>query len=430
MKFGYLVPEFPGQTHTFFWREVMALRELGMQPELVSTRRPKSHMMPQLWAAEAESATHYLSPLSPVAAARAGLVLIQAFANGRGGGIMGELSTAVRRLARTGGPATAVKGFLRLLGLLVAGAELAGLASRRGWTHVHVHSCADSAQVALLAHHITGLKYSLTLHGPLGDYGPNQPGKWRQAEFATVITEVLLDEIGRALGPGIAARTGVAPMGVDLQQFSRQEPYLAWTGEGAARVFSCGRLNIGKGHDVLVRAVQQLVEDGMNIQLVIAGEDEDGGSGYRLNLERLVSTAGLSGRVTLLGAVPEEEVRDQLANAHVFALASHAEPLGVAIMEAMSMEVPVVATAGGGVKELVEDGVTGILVRPGAPAELAESLRHVLTASRLALSLSGACREHVEKSFSSQRGARELAGRILNSSRKKSANGIMEARSL
>lgn len=429
MKFGYLVPEFPGQTHTFFWREVMSLRALGLRPELVSTRRPRSHTMPQLWAAEAESATQYLSPLLPGAAARAVMTLIQAFAKGRGRRIMGELSTEVRHLARTEGPAAAVKRFLRLLGLLVMGAELAGLARRRGWTHVHVHSCADSAQVALFAHHVTGLSYSLTLHGPLGDYGSNQPEKWRQAEFATVITEVLRNEIGRSLGPDVAARTGVAPMGVDFLQFSRPEPYRAWSGEGAARVFSCGRLNIGKGHDVLVRAVQQLVAGGIDIQLVIAGEDEDGGRGYRHELERLVSTAGLSGRVTFLGAVPEEEVRDQLSNAHVFALASHAEPLGVAIMEAMSMEVPVVVTAGGGVKELVEDGVTGILVRPGDPAELAASLQDVLTDPRLAVRLSGACRKHVETSFSSERGARELSARILDSSRKNSATDIMEARS-
>jgi len=429
MKFGYLVPEFPGQTHTFFWREVLALRELGLQPELVSTRRPKSHTMPQLWASQAESATQYLSPLSLGAATAAGLALIQALIKGRGGRIMGELSTEVRRLSAAEGPATAIKGLLRLLGLLVVGAELAGLARRRGWTHVHVHSCADSAQVALFAHHVAGLNYSLTLHGPLGDYGPNQPGKWRHSEFATVITDALLHEIRSAMGPDVAARTGVAPMGVDSRQFSRQEPYRAWSGEGAARIFSCGRLNIGKGHDVLVRAVRQLVANGMNVQLVIAGEDEEGGRGYREDLERLVSSEDLSGRVTLLGAVPEEEVRDQLANAHVFALASHAEPLGVAIMEAMSMEVPVVVTAGGGVKELVENGVTGILVRPGDPAELAKSLRAVLTTPELAFSLSGACREHVASSFSSKRGARELADRILIASRKNSGSGILEARS-
>ncbi|MDR7160365.1 exopolysaccharide biosynthesis GT4 family glycosyltransferase EpsE [Arthrobacter sp. BE255] len=429
MKFGYLVPEFPGQTHTFFWREVMALRDLGLQPELVSTRRPKSHMMPQRWAAEAESVTQYLSPLSPGAAAWAGWALIQAIATGRGGRIVGEIRTGVRRLASTGGSTKTFKGLFRLLGLLVVGAELAGLASRRGWTHVHVHSCADSAQIALFAHHIAGLTYSLTLHGPLGDYGPNQLGKWRQAEFATVITEVLLREINRELGPDVAARTGVAPMGVDFQQFSRQKPFLAWTGEGAARIFSCGRLNIGKGHDVLVSAVGQLVADGMDVQLVIAGEDEEGGRGYRQDLERLVSKAGLSGQVTLLGAVPEEEVQEQLANAHVFALASHAEPLGVAIMEAMSMEVPVVVTAGGGVKELVEDGVTGILVSPGDAAALADSIREVLTSPHLALSISRACREQVKKSFSSQRGARELADRIFCASRRNSANGIMETRS-
>src|SRR5205823_3125619 len=76
----------------------------------------------------------------------------------------------------------------RILALAIIGAELAALARSEGFNHVHVHSCADAAHVALFAHLLSGLTYSITLHGPLDDYGPNQREKWRHAAFAVVIT--------------------------------------------------------------------------------------------------------------------------------------------------------------------------------------------------------------------------------------------------
>jgi glycosyltransferase involved in cell wall biosynthesis len=70
----------------------------------------------------------------------------------------------------------------------------------------------------------------------------------------------------------------------------------------------------------------------------------------------------LDDSVVLLGAVSEEVVRKELSEAHAFVLGSLAEPLGVAIMEAMAMRVPVGVTGAGGVAELVDDGVDGLLV--------------------------------------------------------------------
>ena len=62
-RIGYLVPEFPGQTHTWIWRDRRALEELGIEADLVSTRRPK--LVIHDWAEKAQQLTHYLVPLSP-----------------------------------------------------------------------------------------------------------------------------------------------------------------------------------------------------------------------------------------------------------------------------------------------------------------------------------------------------------------------------
>ncbi|MEV4988869.1 glycosyltransferase family 4 protein [Pseudarthrobacter sp. LMD1-1-1.1] len=383
-----------------------------MEPDVVSTRKPNSRIVAQRWAHEAETITTYLTPMAVTSAIKVAGVLIEAARGGQLAKVRRDIVQTTRDVATSAGWRAAVNSLVRESGLLVAAAELSYVASLRGWTHVHVHSCADSAQVALFAHRLTGLRYSLTLHGPLGDYGSNQPKKWEQADFSFVITHRLLEEVTEVLGRDVGVRTEVVPMGVDTDKFSRKGAYIPWDGSGPARLFSCGRLNKSKGHDDLVRAVALMTAQGLDVELVIAGEDEQGGSGYRKELEGLILELDITDRVTLLGAVAEEQVLDYLQRAHVFALASHAEPLGVAIMEAMAMELPVVVTSGGGVVELVENRCTGMLVEPGDPKGLAREILTILSQPDLALSLGHRAKQRVTNSFTSRRGATALTRRL------------------
>ena len=66
-------------------------------------------------------------------------------------------------------------------------------------THVHSHSCANSALIALFANRLANISYSLTLHGDLSDYGRQQNVKWRYAAFAISITQRLYDQVRRAV---------------------------------------------------------------------------------------------------------------------------------------------------------------------------------------------------------------------------------------
>ena len=300
----------------------------------------------------------------------------------------------------------------RHVALAMFGAELAYLARRRGWRHVQVHSCADSANIALYAHAIARLPYSVTLHGPLRDYGPNQPMKWRFAAFAFVITRKLLGEVQEALASNLPPSVDVVPMGVDVELFKRRTAYRPWRGEGPGRVFTCGRLHPCKGHHVLIRACAALRQRGLPVELHIAGADDSATGEYRRFLEQLVDVLEAKGYVRLLGAVSEASVRDELEAAHVFALASHHEPLGVVIMEAMAMQVPVVATSAGGVCELVDAGRDGVLVPPGSPDALAEAIETILRDPSLADRFSAAGRGKIESSFHSRRSAGALARRL------------------
>lgn len=398
LRIGFFIPEFPGQTHIFLWRERQALAELGVDADLISTRPPPRAVASHSWAAEAQGRTRYLTPVGAGAALAALAEALRSPA-----GTMRGLGAAMG--AETTGGA---KQRLRMLGLLLMGARLKRIAREQGWRHVHVHSCADSLNIAMLAERLGGPSYSLTLHGPtLEGYGVNQRQKWRYARFATIISRLLTGVANDRLAGDLPAVINVAPMGVDLSQIKRRTPWQSPADE--VRIFSCGRLNAVKGHDDLIASVQILRERGIDARLEIAGEDEQGGSGYRQHLQALIRDKGLSGAVTLLGAISEAEVREALERAHIFALASLNEGISVAIMEAMAMEMPVVVTDVGGNHELITSGRDAVLVPAQEPQVMADAIAALVADPTYALRLAQASRARVEQDFHHRRSAEAVA---------------------
>lgn len=405
MRLGYLVPEFPGQTHVMFWREIAELEGMGVEVDVVSTKPATRALESHAWSQQARNRTTYLTRDWRTADL---IGIARLLASSRCLGLR-SIATAVRESNAD------VRGRLPLVPLGLLAARLASIAQRRGWDHVHVHSCASSADIAFMSRGMGGPTYSLTLHGPMEDYGPNQSLKWGSASFGIAITAQLRSALRDSLRDSLRGPIPpilVVGMGVDVASMSRPTPYVPWRGTGPARVFSCGRLNPAKGHLRLIEAVDQLRATGMPVRLAIAGEDEAGGDGYRRVLQAAIVDQGLEESVTLLGAVSDSVVREHLHRADVFALASLSEPLGVAIMEAMAAGTPVVSTRSGGVPELIEHGNSGILVRPDDSAELAAALRLVLTEQTLALALSDAAQQSIGRRMTASTSARVLVEQV------------------
>jgi len=390
-RIAYLIPEYPGQTHTFFWRELQAIRALGVQVQVFSTRKPPAKIISHDWAAQAVAETTYLFPPS-----------------GRGlFGAMGVLLTlSPRRWYRLWqavrqADVTSWRERLRLVALIPMAAELAYFLKRQRLAHVHVHMCSDVANIALLAHLLRDVPYSLTLHNSLREFGANQKWKWRFASFAVVISREHLREVQAELAGFLPPRVVVAPMGVDLAVLTRREPYRPWSGSGVCRLFSCGRLNPQKNHGDLLRAVHQVRQAGLDARLTIAGGDDTPLEIHRAALLELMQELSLTGAVDLLGAVSEPVVRDHLEQAHIFALASIHEGVPVSVMEAMAMQVPVVVTDVGGMRELVDDGRNGFIVPPRRPEQLAAKILALAQHPELAQQFSRAARAKIEQSFHS-----------------------------
>ncbi len=389
LRLGYLVPQFPGQTHIFFWREIAELEARGVEVHLLSTRPPPPGLIAHDWSDDAIARTTYLVSYNPFDALRAAP--------------RQNWPALMREIRRDG------RAFAKDIAVsLPAATRLRAYAKAHKLDHVHAHSCGRTALIAAMARRMGGPEYSVTLHGPLSDYGPGQRVKWRDARFATVITQKLLREMREEMPEDMPSDVSVRPMGVDTNVLSRTAPYVPYTGTGPLRLFSCARLHVVKGHQDAMQAVRLLVDRGLDVQLEIAGEDDDGGNGFRSVLEQTMKDLSLENNVTLLGPIDADAVRGKLLEADIFVLASWHEPLGVAYMEAMSCEVPTIGTASGGVPEMIESGETGLLVPPKDPEALADGIAQLAQDPELARTLSTKGRAHMVQNFRAALGAETL----------------------
>ena len=125
-----------------------------------------------------------------------------------------------------------------------------------------------------------------------------------------------------------------------------------------------------------------------------------------------VRELGLGDQVTFTGSLSEDAIIEHLHRADVFVLSSHAEPLGVVLMEAMAMEVAVIGTDAGGVGEIVTHGRDGLLVPPRDPDALAKALSALAEDPGQRSRLARAGRQRVIEAFDSRRGAATLYTRF------------------
>jgi len=142
-------------------------------------------------------------------------------------------------------------------------------------------------------------------------------------------------------------------------------------GDGKVLVGSVGRLVSTKGFEYLVRAARQVIDARPAVRFAIAGDGPQ-----RAQLEDLIAALNLTGYVHLCGFRPD--VANFLSALDLFACSSLQEGLPIAVIEAMMVGKPVVATDVGGIPEAVLPGATGLLVAPGQPEDLAAAILEAL----------------------------------------------------
>ncbi len=139
-------------------------------------------------------------------------------------------------------------------------------------------------------------------------------------------------------------------------------------------LLTVSRLIAWKGIEICLEAVSHL-ED-LPISLRIVGK---GAPNYELSLRELAQRLGVSERVEFRGGVPPSQIAEEYRTADIFVLASYFEAFGIVLVEAMAAGVPIVATNGGGIPYVVEDGVSAKLVPCGDAVSLANAIRSLVT---------------------------------------------------
>lgn len=236
--------------------------------------------------------------------------------------------------------------------------------------------------------------------------------RWLERGVRRVQPEVIaISEAVAAQFEGMDCRVHVIPNGIPLQRFEPGDApeglaeQLGLSGDGPV-VTIVGRLTPWKGHRVLLRAWPEVIARVPEARLLVVGEVAFWEERYEGELRALAEELGVAESVRWAGY--REDVPDLLRLSDLLVLPSFDEPFGRVVIEAMAVGLPVVATDGGGVPEIVEDGETGLLVPAGEPGALAEAIVAVLKEPALARQMGEAGRRRAVERFDVRRVARQV----------------------
>jgi colanic acid/amylovoran biosynthesis glycosyltransferase len=396
LRIAYFLSRYPAVSHTFFLKEVLGMRERGLEVEVASINppdRPRKDL-PEIEATESDQ-TYYVKPSGPA------LVALRI------------LAIAVRN------PAVTARGLIAALRLggwdlksrayalfYLAEAMLVGhWMRRRSLKHLHVHFGGAVATVGMLTAQAWKIPWSITLHGP-DEFFDQEAHYLRQkiesAGFVVCISDFCRSQVLRVAPELADSRLEVVRLGVDCTALQPTVPESTsnlsddslQTSARPLRLVCTGRMVSAKGHRILLEALARMVASGIELSCTLIGDGPE-----RQSLEALCERLGIAARVHFLGAQAHHLTLAEVARADVFVLASFAEGLPVALMEAMALGVPCVSTTIAAIPELIQDGENGLLVPPANPIALQEALSRVANDQCLRSELGRKARATVEAHY-------------------------------
>ena len=301
--------------------------------------------------------------------------------------------------------------FLGAVGILPKCVWMAREMEHDGISHVHAHFANHPAVAAYAVHRLTGIPFSFTAHG--SDLHVDRrmlPEKVDAASFVVAISRYNKSMIVEECLGKHADKVHVVHCGVDPEWFGQRHPS---TGCSPFEIVCIASFELVKGHRYLIRACEQLLSRGIDFTCHLVGDGPQ-----QNEIERQISLAGMGEVVVLHGAKTRLEVARIVARCDAAVLASaptrsgKREGIPVALMEAMSAGLPVVASSTGGIPELVKHDHNGFLVPPGDPQALADALERLAVDTALRDRLGCAGRETIVREYNQQQCAADLVGLI------------------
>ncbi|MFT4570796.1 MAG: colanic acid/amylovoran biosynthesis glycosyltransferase [Hyphomicrobiaceae bacterium] len=421
---AYLFPLFPVINQTFTLREVVWLKEQGYDVRIISLlSRVQEQQQPEARALMED--THYCPRFftwelwGPTLRAffKTPFGVLKLFAK--------VLSAFREKAPRPGGPAPgpATFSFSEWIDVLYRGTAwfylvksltmvpyaiyLSEYVKREGIAHVHCQWATYPATVGMLAKQWSGVTYSIAAHAYDIYLVPRMlTSKIENAEFVVTCADFNRQNLAAQCSPAAAEHIHLNYHGTDMNRFHPGEHVPA-----ARRIVtSVGWLKEYKGFHVVLDAIGLLVERGYDIELHLAGDGPQRGW-----LERRAAELGIADRLVLHGFVDHPTLSDLYRRTEVFAMGSiemsnfgRQDVIPNVLAEAMASGVPIVATRMGGIPELVEDQVDGLLVEQRDPEAMAAGLAEVLDAPAEAAARATTAREKVHRIWDRNLNLRQL----------------------
>ena len=289
------------------------------------------------------------------------------------------------------------------------------VAREHGADVIHAHWAIPTGPAAVSAAQRLGLPSVITMHGGDVYVNPEQgydfPTRWyvrpalrwtlRKAGALTAITEDCRQHALRAGAPSRSMH--LVFNGTDLRRFSPAPAGEADPRFGPNMIFACRQLFPRKGIRFLIEAAAQLKPRFPDLKVVVAGDGFE-----RPDLIALAERLGITRDVTFLGWVPNSELPQYYRAAALSVIPSLEEGFGIPAAEAMGCETAVVASDAGGLPEVVEHGVTGLIVPRGDSNALAAAIGDLLADPARRARMGQAGRERALRLFDWDRTAEQF----------------------
>ncbi|WP_187431979.1 D-inositol-3-phosphate glycosyltransferase (plasmid) [Roseobacter fucihabitans] len=395
---AYLTGQYPRATDTFIQREVAALRAQGFTVDTATIRATDAHhhVGPEQKAEHAATFAVMKSTLNPIRLLAAHFAMLRTRPR--------DWFATARLALQTRPPG--IKTTIRQVAYFLEAGVLAHHLRQKGVTHLHNHFADSSCSVAMLMSQMSGIPYSLTMHGP-GIFF--EPMHWRIDEkIARAAFVACISHFCRAQGmffsdPAHWNRLKIVHCGVDPARYG-QDADRAY----AKRVLFVGRLDAVKGVPLLLEAMAALREQHPDAVLTVVGDGP-----HRARLETQADDLGLA--ADFVGYKSQDDVATILAASDLLVLPSFAEGVPVVLMEAMAARLPVIASQVAGVGELVETGVNGFTIPAGDLDSLIARMDQLLSDPALCARMGAAGQMRVAEQFDINTEARWL-GELLQAS--------------
>ena len=264
----------------------------------------------------------------------------------------------------------------------------------------HTFSCRQNASDTLVARRAR-VPIIISARDNMRHWAPRSPARnWEfdrnsRTQYVTPCCEAVAELCRKVEGVN-SRRVVVIHNGVELPRIS-QSPSIRDTLDLPPNPFVIGyaaRYQKLKAHENLLRALRKIVDRRPDVHLLCCGADDEG---RRAQLEELVVRLSLQNNVTLLGV--QHDMDRFYRGLDLYVHASSSEAFSMAILEAMSHRLPVVATRVGGTAESVLDGETGLLVPPSDPRALCDAVLRLRDETDLRVSMGLAGRDRVARHF-------------------------------